>query len=212
MARVRVRQHVNPLSLKYQHSLILPDWSSVYCREQPLHLDLGSARGKFLLQMAQLHPHLNFLGIEIREPLVIEANQQVQSLGLSNIYFLFANANNDLANILGSLSDLQLLSVTIQFPDPWFKKRHSKRRLVQSDLVQSLAHYLAPGGWVLLQSDVESIILEMAERFQHHGDFVRKSAQFLDHNPLQVPTEREIATLAKGEKVYRLLFEKKFHT
>ncbi len=86
MAKVRVRQHVNPLSHKYRHPIAPPDWNQVYQdMTQPLHLDIGCARGKFLLQMAQVEPEINFLGIEIRQPLVIEANQERERLGLSNL-------------------------------------------------------------------------------------------------------------------------------
>jgi tRNA (guanine-N7-)-methyltransferase len=75
MVKVRVRQHVNPLSLKYQQPIQLPDWFKVYSQlNQPLHLDLGSARGQFLLSLAQIQRDRNFLGIEIREPLVTVAN------------------------------------------------------------------------------------------------------------------------------------------
>ena len=88
MARVRVRQHVNPLSAKYSQPIILPKWYTVYSSpDQPLHLDIGCGRGKFLLNMAPLYPKMNFLGIEIREPLVIEANQQCDRLQLPNVSF-----------------------------------------------------------------------------------------------------------------------------
>lgn len=75
MPRVRVRQHVNPLSKKYQTPVSPPDWTQVYAQAtQPLHLDIGCARGEFLLRMATLQPDWNFLGLEIRESLVEQAN------------------------------------------------------------------------------------------------------------------------------------------
>ena len=72
MARVRVRQHVNPLSSKYRKSVSLPSWDQVYANPSlGFHLDLGCARGRFLLEMAQTQVDRNYLGVEIREPLVI---------------------------------------------------------------------------------------------------------------------------------------------
>ena len=72
MGRVRVRQHVNPLSQKYSSVIEAPDWAKIYRNpQQPLHLDIGCARGKFLLQIAQIQPDINFLGVEIREALVM---------------------------------------------------------------------------------------------------------------------------------------------
>ncbi|MDY7016507.1 MAG: tRNA (guanosine(46)-N7)-methyltransferase TrmB, partial [Cyanobacteriota bacterium] len=158
MARVRVRQHVNPLSRKYQIPRTPPNWEKIFARPlQPLHLDIGCARGRFLLKMAQLEPHWNFLGLEIREPLVEEANDLRDRLGLRNLHYLFCNVNIDLASLLQSLPPAVLQTITIQFPDPWFKKRHEKRRTVQPELADTLARYAIAGGCVFLQSDVEVV-------------------------------------------------------
>ncbi len=136
MVRVRVRQHVNPLSYKYCSPLTPPDWSEIYLRPtQPLHLDIGCARGRFLLKMASIHPQINFLGTEIRQALVKEANQERDRLQLHNLHFLFCNINVSLSLLLESLPPGVLKFVSIQFPDPWFKNRHSKRRVVQYELV-----------------------------------------------------------------------------
>jgi tRNA (guanine-N7-)-methyltransferase len=209
LARVRVRQHVNPLSHKYRHPIDPPDWNQVYQDlTQPIHLDIGCARGRFLLQMAQLYPKINFLGIEIREPLVIEANQERDSLGLSNLDFLFGNINVVPEILLQSLPVDKLFWVSIQFPDPWFKQRHSKRRVVQPELVQALANYMVAGGLVFLQSDVELIALEMTEKFQEHPNFVQQHTTFwLEENIFSVATEREKATYNRGQPVYRSLFQ-----
>ncbi len=205
MARVRVRQHVNPLSRKYQRPVVCPDWSLVYAvPHRPLHLDLGCARGSFLLALAQQQPERNYLGLEIREPLVVEANERRRALGLTNLYYHFCNVNIDLPRLLASLPAGVLDRVTIQFPDPWFKQRHGKRRLVQPSLVQALATVLPTGGRVLLQSDVLAVALEMRDRFLAQPAFqLTHPEPWLATNPLPVPTEREVATLAKGAPVYR---------
>jgi len=208
LPRVRVRQHVNPLSQKYQQSVACPDWSQVYGTPQrPLHLDIGCARGSFLLELAQLQPDRNWLGLEIREPLVAEANQRRTELGLTNLHYHFCNANLDLPALLASLPAGTLDWVTIQFPDPWFKKRHLKRRVVQPELVAALAEALPAGGRVFLQSDVEAVAVEMRDRFAAAPVFQLNHAEpWLAVNPLPVPTEREVATLAKGKPVYRCQF------
>lgn len=211
LVRVRVRQHVNPLSHKYQTSVSPPDWSGIYASlHQPLLLDIGCARGRFLLKMAQLQPDWNFLGLEIREPLVSEANELRSQFGLTNLHYLFMNVNNSLQPLLSSLPAGALQRVTIQFPDPWFKKRHQKRRMVQQQLVAELAESLTIGGDVFLQSDVEEVARQMRDRFSEHPDFEEKEMHdWLAENPLPVPTERESATLARGEAVYRALFVRK---
>ncbi|MBW4574161.1 MAG: tRNA (guanosine(46)-N7)-methyltransferase TrmB [Aphanothece sp. CMT-3BRIN-NPC111] len=210
MARVRVRQHVNPLSQKYQTPASPPDWEKVYADlTQPLHLDIGCGWGHFLSSMATRQADWNFLGLEIREPLVEEANERREELGLRNLHYLFCNVSNSLRPILESLPMGTLQRVTIQFPDPWFKKRQAKRRLLQAELVDTLAAYLANGGEVFLQSDVEQVAVEMCDRIGAHPGFQRQGGDtWLANNPLPVPTEREISTLSRGEPVYRALFRR----
>lgn len=209
MSKIRVRQHVNPLSKKYQTPVTPPHWSEVYSKvNQPLHLDIGCAKGEFLLKMATLQPDWNFLGLEIREALVKDANQLIAELGLKNLHYLFGNANNSLVPIFESLPHQILQQVTIQFPDPWFKKRQMKRRVVKPEMVEDLAKYLAGGGWVFLQSDVEAVAREMCSRFSANSAFSRKDKDWLETNPLPIPTEREIYTISRGEAVYRAVFVK----
>lgn len=208
MAIVRVRQHVNPLSQKYQQSFVPPVWEQVYpMLIQPLHLDIGCGRGHFLLDMAQQQPDWNFLGLEIREPLVMQALQWRTDLELTNLHYIFCNVNKALCPMLQSLPTHTLQRVTIQFPDPWFKQRHQKRRVVQPEVVDLLAKFLAPGGMVLLQSDIEAVATEMCDRFQAHPVFTRQS-EWLAVNPLPVATEREQSTLSRGKPVFRAVFRK----
>jgi tRNA (guanine-N7-)-methyltransferase len=208
LAAVRVRQHVNPLANKYQTPASPQDFEKIYAKpNQPLHLDIGCAKGQFLLNMASIEPNWNYLGLEIREPLVVEANKLRSELALTNLHYLFCNVNNSLRSLLSSLPPGSLQRVTIQFPDPWFKTRHAKRRVVQPELVAELASYLAVGGIVFVQSDMEFIAVEMRDRFAAHPAYQKVGTEeWLAENPLPVPTEREIGTQKKGEPVYRALF------
>ncbi|MGB3493477.1 MAG: tRNA (guanosine(46)-N7)-methyltransferase TrmB [Elainellaceae cyanobacterium] len=209
MPPVRVRQHVNPLSLKYQIPVPVPTWEAVFDDiNRPLHLDIGSARGQFLFDIASQQPDWNFLGLEIRRSLVEQAIALRDEQALPNLHFLFCNANVSLMPVLKSLPQGILQRVSIQFPDPWFKKRHQKRRVVQPELVETLATCLVPGSMVFLQSDVESVEREMCDRFAEHPAFTRQHEQWLDENPLGVSTERENMTLEKEEPVYRAVFFK----
>jgi tRNA (guanine-N7-)-methyltransferase len=210
LAIVRVREHVNPLSRKYQTPIAPPDWGQVYANvSQPLHLDIGCGRGRFLLQMAQLQPQWNFLGLEIREPLVDQSIAYRNELNLRNLHYLFCNANNSLRPLLESLRSGTLQRVSIQFPDPWFKRKHQKRRVVQPEVVEELAQYLNQDGLVFVQSDVLEVAIEMVDRFFTHPAFDRQNPDWLAENPMQVPTERESSTLERGEPVYRAVFRKR---
>lgn len=201
MGRSRVRQHVNPLTDKYQQVFQMPDWSDLFADlTAPLHLDIGCARGRFILEMAQRFPERNFVGVEIREPLVDDANEIRDQLGLKNLHYVFANINTSLQVLLDSLPTETLTWITIQFPDPWFKKKHHKRRVVQPDLVDILAKHTPQKLVLFCQSDVEEVALEMREKFLEHEKFVLAHDSFwLKENIFPVPTEREVATANKGE-------------
>ncbi|MDX2099745.1 MAG: tRNA (guanosine(46)-N7)-methyltransferase TrmB [Leptolyngbyaceae cyanobacterium bins.59] len=208
MAIVRVREHVNPLSRRYQAPTVPPDWSQIYADPtQPLHLDIGCGRGRFLLQMAPLEPRWNFLGLEIREPLVDQANSWRSDLSLRNLHYLFCNANTSLAPLLTSLPFGVLQRVSIQFPDPWFKRKQQKRRVVQPELIAAMMPHLAPGGLIFIQSDVRDVAEEMYDRLATHPELEPKPpGKWLTANPMPIATEREQSTLERGEPVYRALF------
>jgi tRNA (guanine-N7-)-methyltransferase len=158
--------------------------------------------------MAQLYPNRNFLGLEIREPLVTAANWERDRLNLTNLHYLYTNANIALSNLLASLPAGVLDYITIQFPDPWFKNRHAKRRVVQPELVNAIANYLVEGGTVFLQSDIELVAKEMSDRLSVHPNFHRQHQEpWLASNPLSVPTERELSVTQRGGAVYRALFK-----
>ncbi len=197
----RVRNHVNPLSRRHQIPIDPPHWPDIYAGpDQPLHLDIGTGSGRFLVALARQNPQWNFLGVEIRQPLVERANQWRDELELKNLHFLYANINVSLRRLFkpGALSRL-----SIQFPDPWFKKRHHKRRVVQPELVKNLADLLQPNSPVFLQSDVEEVAVEMAERFLEHPAFEDPHQGRIDHNPLGVSTLREVQCLRLELPIYR---------
>lgn len=205
MALVRVREHVNPLSRHYDRAIEPPDWSRVFPQlDRPLHLDIGCAKGHFVLAMGETAPAWNFLGLEIREPLVHQANRWVRERGLANVHYLSCNANRSLRPLLSSLPAGIVQRVTIQFPDPWFKKRHQKRRVVQPSLVSDLAEFLPVGAQVFVQSDIEEVAIEMRDRFSEHPAFaLTHPLPWLEQNPLPIATERERSVLEQDLPVYR---------
>jgi tRNA (guanine-N7-)-methyltransferase len=206
MPRVRVHQHVNPLSPYYTAPPEPVDLARIFADPGlPLHLDIGCARGRFILRMALAEPAWNFLGVEIREPLVTEAKEIAAEERLQNLHYEFCNAMIWLEKLLEDIPDGVLRTVTIQFPDPWFKKKHAKRRMVNAELVNAVVKKLAPGGRVFVQTDIEFLAEEMFELF--------RAAVGLDEvavakNPFPVKTEREKAVEDKGLPVYRAMWAK----
>ena len=207
-----VRQHVNPLSRIHQLAQPLPPPIELFADPSlPLHLDIGSARGRFLLALAPLRPTRNHLGLEIRQSLVQAAEADRQAAALPNLRFLFANANVSLPEGLALLPPGRLVLVTLQFPDPWFKTRHHKRRVLQPPLLRALAAALAPGTELFLQSDVRELIAPMVALVEGSGCFERPAADprpWRPTNPLPVPTERERHVLSQGLPVWRVLFQR----
>ena len=206
MPRVRVHQHVNPLSPYYRQDPLPVDLAAAFADPSlPLHLDIGCARGRFLLRMAKDRPDWNHLGVEIREPLVIEANRIAQESGLRNLHYTFCNAMLWLGRLLEDIPQGRLQVVTIQFPDPWFKKKHGKRRMVTPELVRTVVDNLAVGGSVFVQTDIEAFAIEI---FDYFSADPRLKPTMSASNPFPAKTEREIAVETKGHAVYRALFEK----
>src|SRR5688572_8007154 len=206
MPRVRVHQHVNPLAPFYRQAPQPVDIESVFAEpDRPLLLDVGSARGRFLWRMASARPAWNYLGVEIREPLVDEANRIAGEYALTNLHYAFCNAMLWLDRLLADIPVGVLQAVTIQFPDPWFKKRHAKRRMVNEEMVETFSHHLAPGGSVFVQTDIEFVAAEIAELFDFHKEFRQT---LIPENPFPVKTERERAVEEKGLRVYRASWQK----
>lgn len=204
MPRVRIHQHVNPLAPYYRQPVEPIEIEKVFADPaRPLLLDIGCARGRFLLRMAAAEPEWNFLGVEIREPLVDEANRLAEEAGRQNLHYKFCNAMLVLDKLLEKLPEGVLQSVTIQFPDPWFKKKHAKRRMVNKELVETVVSKLAPGGRVFVQTDIEFLSEEMFELFRAN---VLLTEEEIGDTPFPVKTEREKAVEDKDLPVYRRIF------
>ena len=207
-----MRQHVNPLSRFFQLPLQLPAPEALFRKpDQPIHLDIGCARGRCILGLAELNPDWNHLGVEIRRPLAISADRDSIASGQGNVRVLFCNANISLEDWMKGLPDDRLRRISIQFPDPWFKRRHRKRRVLQPALLLAIADALQPGRTLFLQSDVKEVIEPMVELTELSGCFDRPaedSRPWRTTNPLPVPTEREQYVQAQHLPVFRVLYRR----
>jgi tRNA (guanine-N7-)-methyltransferase len=261
-AFARFRQHVNPLSRRYQMRTELPDdWPKCDFKNihLPLYLDIGCGKGGFLLELVGrrhgngveglspgedayraisrsmedstsqwLPDNMNYLGLEIRPGVSQYAQARVEKRGLDGkLSFVGCNANVDLDRLLtlyqdaaGSGVDQRLAFVSIQFPDPHFKKAHEKRRVVTPELVKTLAKFMKKGDAVFLQSDIKDALEAMREKFADEDgrlyfseiecgqDGDAGEEDYNMKNPLGVPTEREVSVLSKDLPVYRTLFKR----
>ena len=205
-----MRQHVNPLSRFFQLPLSLPSNSILFKKSHyPIHLDIGSAKGEFLIELASNYPNWNFLGLEIREPLVSSSERKRKQLGLQNLKFLFCNVNISLDEWLSDLDLDQLKRVSIQFPDPWFKRKHLKRRVFKKSLLNSIARYMSKNGELFIQSDIFKLIEYMSSYIDDSIYFDRKvvkGEKWLEKNPYEVLTDRESFVLKHNLPIYRAMY------
>ncbi|XP_020099821.1 uncharacterized protein LOC109718151 isoform X4 [Ananas comosus] len=220
MGHVRIRQHVNPLSSSFTEPVQVPEWKEVFRDSTlPLMVDIGCGSGRFLIWLAKnsVEPR-NYLGLEIRQKLVQRSQFWVKELGLENIYFLFANVSVSFDQLVSSYPG-SLKLVSILCPDPHFKKRHHKRRVVQAPLVDSISKNLSLGGQVLLQSDVLEVASDMRDQFDAYSDVLEHvdhidsnvlcdAEGWLLHNPMGTRTEREIHAELEGARIYRRMYQK----
>ena len=205
-----MRQHVNPLSQFFQLPLSLPSKNILFEKSHyPIHLDIGSAKGEFLIELATKHPDWNFVGLEIREPLVSLCEKKRRKLELTNLKFLFCNVNVSLDEWLSDLDFGQLKRVSIQFPDPWFKRKHFKRRVLKINILNSIAKAMSKDGEIFIQSDIFKLIEHMTNTIDENRYFTRKNVGDLgsiDKNPYNVMTDREIFSLKKNLLIYRVMY------
>ncbi|MCA9910486.1 MAG: tRNA (guanosine(46)-N7)-methyltransferase TrmB [Anaerolineae bacterium] len=132
------------------------DWPAIFGRDRALILEIGFGRGTFLRHLAQRFPEHNVIGIEISNRCLTRAETMIAREELTNTRVIYAMAETALHHLFTPAS---LSQVHVNFPDPWFRTRHSHRRLMQRDTLDVIVNRLQPGGLFYLATD----ILEYAE-------------------------------------------------
>jgi tRNA (guanine-N7-)-methyltransferase len=187
--------------------------SGAFGREAPRMLEIGFGTGDALLNFATSHPQFDCLGIEVHRPGVGHLMLQLQAAAVSNVRLICHDAVEILAQ---AVPERCLDRVHIFFPDPWHKKRHHKRRLIQSPFIDLIAKTMKPGAILLLSTDWEHYALQMLEVMNARVDFentatgIPESASGFaarpDHRPL---TRFERRGHRLGHQVWDLSFRHK---
>jgi tRNA (guanine-N7-)-methyltransferase len=199
----RIRHHVNPLKLGFAVGsgarLALPPGRAV-------EVELGCADARFLFERAAADPSRTYVGIEIRAELVSQVNRKARREGLP-VEAVFANANADLPALFSPGSVTRFY---VNFPDPWFKKRHHKRRVLTAELVATMSAQLAPGGELFFQSDVFDPALDAMAVLEEEPRLVnlRGPWSFTRENPFGARSKRELKTERRGQRVWRLWYRR----
>ena len=206
-----MRQHVNPLSKNFDEIERIPSLIEMFDDSKlNLHLDIGCASGQFLFDLALVNKDWNYLGIEIRERLVNSAREKLIEKEIKNLYFLFGNANKILNDPQSEFIVKNIKSISFNFPDPWFKKRHRKRRVIQPEFINTLSDSLQKGSLIFIKTDVKDLFDYMD--FTISSNFNLKKIDKIDFNysesfnPNKFQTNREkyviINEIDIFEKIY----------
>ena len=208
-----MRQHVNPLSSNFKQIERIPSLSEMFGEPKlNFHLDIGSAAGDFLFDLALVNTSWNYLGIEIREKLVKNAQLKVLKREIKNLYFLFGNANNILNDVQNKFIVKNLKSISFNFPDPWFKKRHYKRRVIQPEFINMLSNSLQKGTLIFIKTDVKDLFDYMDCTISsdlHFKTIDKKDFNYSESfNPIEVKTNREKYVIVNELDIYERIYMK----
>jgi len=191
-----MRQHVNPLSKNFDEVERIPSLIEMFSdSELNLHLDIGCAAGEFLFELALDNTNWNYIGIEIREKLVNTAKLKVREREIENLYFIFGSANKILNDIQSQILINNIKSISLNFPDPWFKKRHYKRRVVQPEFINILSNLLQKESLIFIKTDVKDLFDYMDITIKSNLNFKIIDKKDFNYsksfNPNKVKTNRE---------------------
>jgi tRNA (guanine-N7-)-methyltransferase len=183
------------------------DLDALFGRRAPRTLEIGFGNGEHLASLAAAHPERNYLGVEVHRPGVGHLFMLAQRDDLANIR---ASAHDAVEVLRNQIPAAALDEVLVLFPDPWHKKRHHKRRLIQPPFVELIASRMKPGGVFRLATDWEHYAMQMLEvlgasasfeNLSHTGDWVPRPDE-------RAPTRFEKRGARLGHGVWDLAFRR----
>jgi tRNA (guanine-N7-)-methyltransferase len=200
---MRIRQHVNPRQLHFARFRGEPPPLD----GRPIELEIGCADAQFLFERAAVDPSRSYVGLEIREDLVRVVNRRARAQAVP-VHAVFCQAQLHLADIFpaGAVD-----RVFINVPDPWFKRRHHDRRMVDAALAAGIAAVTRPGGDVFVQSDVWEIALDAMAVFERDERFANRAGDWTfwrGGNPYGVRSWREQNAEETGLPIWRILYRR----
>ncbi|MDX9875023.1 MAG: tRNA (guanosine(46)-N7)-methyltransferase TrmB [Spongiibacteraceae bacterium] len=182
-----------------------PDWTAVFGRDAPRVLEIGFGMGQSLAAMAQAEPEKDFIGIEVHRPGVGKLLATMAEAGITNLRVY----NDDAVEVLQRcIADQSLARVQIYFPDPWHKKKHHKRRLIQPGFVRLLCSKLAPDGLLHLATDWEDYAQQMLEVLSAEPLLRNECDGFAERPAFRPITKFEQRGERLGHGVWDLLFRR----
>ncbi len=191
------------LDLDYQ-----ADWQEVFGNDHPLKLEIGFGNGSFLIEMAAREPEHNFIGLDFYHKGIRKAVTRIQKLQLQNIRIAYGDARERIPLLFG---DESLYEAFINFPDPWPKKRHHKRRLIKPPFIEMLTQKLVRTGRLHIATDDAPYAREIVEVLEAEPGLQNKMGPgvFLKERWELPKSKYEKNFIHAGQKIYYLEYLKK---
>ena len=179
------------------------DWVEVFGRDAPRVLEIGFGMGGATATIAQARPETDFIGVEVHEPGVGALLKLIDEKALSNLRIVQQDAVEVLQHMVAPMS---LAGVHIFFPDPWHKKRHHKRRLIQTDFIRFLVTRMAPGSYVHCATDWEPYARQIMQVLDSERSLSNIDESFSMRPNFRPATKYENRGTALGHKVWDLMY------
>ena len=182
------------------------DLAVVFGRVAPTVLEIGCGMGEATAAIAQAHPQVNYLGVEVHSPGVGSLLKLIEQAQLANLRLIQHDAVEVVEHMIAPDS---LTGIHVFFPDPWPKKRHHKRRLIQPPFTRLLASRLAPGGYIHLATDWQDYAEQMLEVLTGEALLENTATAFVERPESRPPTKFEQRGVRLGHRVWDLVFRRK---
>jgi tRNA (guanine-N7-)-methyltransferase len=185
-------------------------WDTLFPKNQPIHLEIGIGKGKFLFELAKLHPEINYLGIEKFDSVIVRALEKLLISPLPNVLLIYVDANRlpDLFDI-GEIDKLYL-----NFSDPWPKNAHKKRRLTSPLFLSFYQAILRKDAVIEYKTDnFRFFEYTMMTLIEYPANIIKMSLDLHhEHNIENVETEFETRFVSMGNSIYYISFQLKEKT
>jgi tRNA (guanine-N7-)-methyltransferase len=201
---MRIRQHVNPKQLHFARFR----GERPPLDGRPVEVEVGCAEAQFLFERAAQDPSRLYVGLEIREELVTLVNRRARTAG-APVHAVFCQAQLHMRELFAPGS---IERVFLNFPDPWFKRRHQDRRMIDDTLADAIAETARTGAEVFVQSDVWEIALDAMRTFDGDDRFTNVAGEWTfwrDGNPYGVRSWREQHAETEGLPIWRMLYRRR---
>ena len=188
-----------------------PDWESQFGNKNPLKLEIGFGMGNFLIEMAAQEPQTNFIGMDFYHKGIRKLMTRIKKLQLENIRVAYGDVRFKIPLLF---KDNELDTIYINFPDPWPKKRHIKRRLIKPEFVKMIGEKLVDEGRVYLATDFEPYAMEMLQYFNSNPSFhnLDSNSGFLESRDNLPKTKYQKNFINAGHKIYYLEYSRRVAT